>query len=124
MACETSALQAGGTVKTPQEKKRLSYALDRRNTYGEHDKSSRSSIARSKTHAIRVERRAQNQPLAAAVRWPDTGSGLESAAVEDALVAADLAVKSTPPRRWKKSADTPLGQLVAERLRRKTPPKR
>jgi hypothetical protein len=31
-------------MKTPQEKKHLSYAKDRRNTYGENSKSSRKAI--------------------------------------------------------------------------------
>ena len=33
--------------KSPQEKKALSYAKDRRNTYGENDKSSRKNIPRN-----------------------------------------------------------------------------
>ena len=33
---------------SPQEKKRLSYAKDRRNDYGENDKSSRKNIRRNK----------------------------------------------------------------------------
>ncbi len=35
-------------VKNPQEKKRLSYEKDRRNCYGENDKSSRKNIRRNK----------------------------------------------------------------------------
>jgi hypothetical protein len=35
-------------MKTPQEKKKLSYMKDRRNTYGENGKSSRKSIRLSK----------------------------------------------------------------------------
>ena len=34
--------------RSPQEKKTLSYAKDRRNDYGENDKSSRKSIRRNK----------------------------------------------------------------------------
>ena len=34
--------------KSPQEKKALSYAKDRRNNYGENDKSSRRNIRRNK----------------------------------------------------------------------------
>src|SRR4028119_181715 len=48
--------------KTPQEKKRLSYAKDRRNTYGENDKSSRKNIRRRKRHPNRSNRRTARQP--------------------------------------------------------------
>lgn len=34
--------------RSPQEKKALSYARDRRNVYGENDKSSRKNIRRNK----------------------------------------------------------------------------
>jgi hypothetical protein len=51
------------TVKkrsSPQEKKRLSYSRDRRNWYGENDKSSRKNIARRKR--VVGERVASTQP--------------------------------------------------------------
>lgn len=47
-------------VKNPQEKKRLSLSKDRRNCYGENDKSSRKNIKRNKIlekKGIRAERR-------------------------------------------------------------------
>ncbi len=37
--------------RTPQEKKALSYVKDRRNDYGENDKSSRKNIRREQAHA-------------------------------------------------------------------------
>ncbi|MET3912937.1 hypothetical protein ABID59_007311 [Bradyrhizobium sp. S3.3.6] len=53
-------------VKTPREKKQLSYANDRRNTYGENQKSSRKNIPRSKQLSHQDERRAVRQALIAA----------------------------------------------------------
>lgn len=47
-------------VKNPQEKKRLSLSKDRRNCYGENDKSSRKNIKRNKVlekKGVRAERR-------------------------------------------------------------------
>ena len=43
-------------VKTPQEKKTLSYTKDRRNSYGESDKGSRKSIRKNKRNNARSER--------------------------------------------------------------------
>ncbi|WP_194828528.1 hypothetical protein [Nocardia sp. XZ_19_231] len=43
--------------RSPQEKKSLSYAKDRRNGYGENDKSSRKNIPRNKRIRNRVDRR-------------------------------------------------------------------
>ncbi len=51
------------TFKTPQEKKRLSYANDCRNSYGESDKGSRKSIRRNKANSNRRLRRAVVQAL-------------------------------------------------------------
>jgi hypothetical protein len=93
-------------MKTPQEKKRLSYAKDRRNTYGEHDKGSRKTIRANKLHQRRTERRVQNNALNA---LPNT-TGL------DELTTAENAIKTTIPRQWRKSPDQPLGKVVPWRL--------
>jgi hypothetical protein len=53
--------------RSPQEKKRLSYSKDRRNWYGENDKSSRKNIPRSKRIRHRSERHGQQQQLSAAL---------------------------------------------------------
>lgn len=50
-------------MKTPQEKKSLSYQKDRRNTYGENSKASRKDIPLSKALAIRAERHSQDHML-------------------------------------------------------------
>ncbi len=49
--------------KTPQEKKKYSYAKDRRNAYGENDKSSRKNIPRRKKAPHRANRRRAGQIL-------------------------------------------------------------
>jgi hypothetical protein len=53
-------------VKTPQQKKRLSYDHDRRNSYGENQKSSRKNIPKSKQRSHQEERRSVRQVLIAA----------------------------------------------------------
>ena len=53
--------------RSPQEKKRLSYTKDRRNNYGENDKSSRTSIAHHKRRRHRTERHHAHQQLSTAL---------------------------------------------------------
>lgn len=91
-------------MKTPQEKKRLSYAKDRRNTYGENSKSSRKNIPLSKALDIRAERHNQDR---------FTKLMASSTDVDD-LIAIENRVKSTDPREWRKGPDEPLG-IVLER---------
>jgi hypothetical protein len=49
--------------RSPQEKKALSYAKDRRNAYGENDKSSRRNIPLRKRLVNRANRHAAQQQL-------------------------------------------------------------
>ncbi len=93
---------------TPQEKKRLSYARDRRNTYGENSKSSRKNIPLSKALDIRSERRAQDSALAK----------ITVAADVDQLDAAENAMRATKPRQWHKSPDEALGQVLNSKSKR------
>jgi hypothetical protein len=83
--------------KTPQDKKRLSYAKDCRNTYGENDKSSRRSIPRAKARQQRANRRIAHTVLSG----PDG---------EDRLGLI------RPQTRWRKCPDTPLGLVVGWNL--------
>ncbi|MBE1573987.1 tyrosine-type recombinase/integrase [Amycolatopsis roodepoortensis] len=85
--------------KSPQEKKRLSYAKDRRNRYGENDKSSRKNIPRHKRRVNRANRHREQQVLNGA-RGP--------ADIESLL--------KTRPQRWQKSAGVTLGALVQGKL--------
>jgi hypothetical protein len=95
-------------MKTPQEKKRLSYAKDRRNTYGENSKASRKGIPLAKARANRSERHSQDRLLGAAA-LPLS---------EDDLSAVELQVKTTKPRQWRKFPDEPLGQVLAKKASR------
>jgi hypothetical protein len=88
--------------KTPQAKKRLSLLKDCQNTYGENDKSSRTSIRWRKSWINRTYRRNVNQSL-----------GAEE---EDVDRLTDRA-KAIDRHSWKKSADMPLGEKL---LRHKT----
>jgi hypothetical protein len=89
-------------TKTPQEKKRLSYEKDRRNTYGENSKASRKVIPLAKARANRAERHTQDRVLATAV-------GLANS---EELAAVENLVRSTEPRYWRKVPDTPLGEIL------------
>jgi hypothetical protein len=95
-------------TKTPQEKKRLSYEKDRRNTYGENSKASRKGISSAKARANRVERHTQDHVLATAV-------GLANS---DELAVVENRVRATPPRSWRKEPDTPLGEVLARKVYR------
>ena len=87
---------------TPQQKKQLSYAKDRRNTYGENNKSSRKNIPLSKALDIRSERHAQDSALAKAVAAKDV----------DQLDEVESSVRSTKPRQWRKYPDKPLVDVL------------
>jgi len=96
-------------MKTPQEKKSLSYAKDRRNTFGENSKASRKGIPLAKARANRIERHAQDHLLAVAV----------VAQTEDALTSVEVSVRATKPRQWKKSPDAPLSEYLARKARKR-----
>jgi hypothetical protein len=89
-------------MKTPQEKKRLSLKKDRRNTYGENSKSSRTGIPLQKAKAHRSDRHRQDLLLQ---NLPDPKN-------EDALVALENSVKGQAPSPWRKHPDTPLGEVL------------
>jgi hypothetical protein len=83
--------------KTPQAKKRLSLLKDCQNTYGENDKSSRTSVRWRKSWVNRTYRRDVNQSL--------------GEATEDLDRLTDRA-KTIDRNPWKKCADTPLGEKL------------
>jgi hypothetical protein len=93
--------------RSPQEKKRLSYSKDRRNWYGENDKSSRKNIPRSKRIRQRSERHRRQQQLSAAV-------GPVDESVEAGL--AERLAQTRRGNRWRKFPDTQLGVYVAGTL--------
>jgi hypothetical protein len=80
---------------TPQEKKRLSLLKDRRNCFGENDKSSRRAIRSRKRWVNRSLRRSEHQALVV----PDVD------AIESSL-------GKLRKNEWKKVPDTPLGEKL------------
>ncbi|MEU6674176.1 hypothetical protein [Streptomyces sp. NPDC046925] len=98
---------------SPQEKKRLSYRRDRRNVYGENDKSSRKSIRRNKRATKSANRRLERLALA-------QGACLRG--IADADAGADVIERGLArrwPKSWKKFPDAPLGEVVANALERR-----
>ena len=95
--------------KSPQQKKRLSYLKDSRNTYGENSKSSRKSIRHHKRHVVRANRRQHEQATSQVTGAPDL----------DALEAAEIDALGHREKRWAKFADEPLGEVVQHKLRRR-----
>ncbi|MCP3440472.1 MULTISPECIES: hypothetical protein [unclassified Bradyrhizobium] len=97
-------------VKAPREKKRLSYERDGRNTYGENQKSSRKNIPRSKQISHQEERRTIRQALIG-VQGQVADEGSDEA---QSLVLRRGQVKKL--KAFRKTADTPLGEVVKDRL--------
>ena len=96
--------------RSPQEKKALSYAKDRRNLHGENDKASRKNIPRSRARGHRSNRRR----AAAALGQYEELSEEQAALTENALVN-DLDRLS----RWRKWPDQTLAVRVEEQARRR-----
>jgi hypothetical protein len=84
--------------RSPQQKKALSLQKDRRNGYGENDKGSRKTIPAAKARGHRIARHTDKQAL-----------GDVAAAVEQ------IPLTLRKPA-WKKSADVPLGEVIASSL--------
>ena len=91
--------------RPPQEKQVLSYAKDRRNSYGENDKASRKNIPRAEARVNRANRRGDTVALAGATGVPDQTL---DAAVGDA-------VQGRPRKVWRKVPDESLGRRLARR---------
>jgi hypothetical protein len=86
--------------RSPQEKKALSYAKDRRSIYGENDKSSRKNIPLRKRLVNKANRHAMQQQLHQAEGLVD-------------LDRVDLAeVSRARPKVWRKRPDVPLGEYL------------
>jgi len=100
-------------VKTPREKKQLSYANDRRNTYGENQKSSRKNIPRSKQLSHQDERRTVRQALISA-----QGAVADEVA-DEAQSQALLKGRMKKLKAFRKSPDTPLGEVIERRLNKR-----
>jgi len=100
-------------IKTPQDKKQRSYELDRRNTYGENQKSSRKNIPRSKQLSHQDERRSVRQALLSA-QGNVTGEVADEAQSQVLIKGRMKKLKG-----FRKAPDSPLGQVVKRRLRKR-----
>ncbi len=95
------------TKRTPQEKKRLSYARDRRNVYGEALHAARKNIPLRKALRNRADRHYANQQLTY------EGVGFD----EELADAIESRVIQKAPHEWEKYPDAPLGEVVARKSR-------
>jgi hypothetical protein len=102
------------TVKPPNEKKKLSLARDRRNTYGENAKASRKNIPKGKQTGHQTERRAASAPLAKV-------KGVVSEEIaENAEFASRQAAIEKHRKGFKKSPDQPLGLVLKKKAASKS----
>lgn len=97
--------------KTPQEKKALSYANDRRNAFGENDKASRKAIPARKAGENRKVRRKVNQTLDYIPTLNE-----EAASVAESSLRHDIERVGG----WKKSPDAPLNEFIERQARRRS----
>jgi hypothetical protein len=93
---------------SPQEKKALSYAKDRRNTYGENDKSSRKNIPLRKRLVNKANRHAVQQQLDDAVGPVDA----------ERAERTEVRLRGTRGKSWRKRPDEPLGQVLERKRQR------
>ncbi len=93
--------------KSPQEKKRISYARDRRNRYGENDKSSRKNIPRHKRRVNRLNRHRHQQVL----------NGARGSVDIDSAATTEESLLKVRPQRWQKWPGATLGALVGSKLK-------
>ncbi len=93
-------------ILTPQEKKLLSYLKDTRNTYGESGARSRFSIARNKVYGNQALRHGQKLVLKQILK-----------VTKEEIKIVEAKMKSVEPRRWRKWADSPLGELISDKLK-------
>ena len=97
------------TKRTPQEKKELSYKRDRRNVYGEAPHAARKSVPLRKALRNRANRHVANQALAYQGPIPD----------EERADELESHMHHRAPRHWEKHPDAPLGEVIAEKSRKR-----
>ena len=93
--------------KTPQQKKRDSYAKDRRNTYGESGARSRFAVAKAKRNRRSRERAAARHATELGVIDPERAEAAEGRSVV------------THGGRWRKIPDEPLGEVLDHKLKQR-----
>lgn len=91
--------------RTPQEKKALSYARDRRNAYGEAPHAARKNIPLQKAKRNRANRHYADQQLVYAA------SGFD----EELADAIESRVSHKAPKEWEKYPDAPLREVIAKK---------
>jgi len=96
-------------IKTPREKKMASLLHDRRNAYGENDKSSRKNIPLSKRLSHKATRRSANAPMALALKTQD----------EENFVVAEQSArdnfKTGERKSFRKRADASLAAVIEKK---------
>jgi hypothetical protein len=102
------------TVKSPTEKKRLSLKRDRRNRYGENSKSSRKNIRAGKQRSHMKDRRDVSEILAG------LGGNVGETEASDADALAKVHTIQNRRKAFKKTPDTPLGEVLARKLSKKS----
>jgi hypothetical protein len=95
--------------RTPQEKKELSYKRDRRNVYGEAPHAARKAIPIHKALRNRANRHVANQAIAYQGPAPD----------DDLADDLESGVHQRAPQVWEKYPDAPLGEVVADKSRKR-----
>lgn len=95
--------------RSPQEKKRLSYQRDRRDSYMESNKGARKTVPKAKRRRARTERRIVRSAL------PSTSLPDEIVAQEETF---DARIASIGPG-WRKSPGRTLGEHVRRQLDRR-----
>lgn len=95
-------------VQSPQEKKKLSYAKDRRNSYYENSKASRKAIPRRKSIENRENRRKVAKTLAEIPRLDEAAADRDESSVRHDINRVGG---------WRKTPDIPLADHI--RLQRK-----
>jgi hypothetical protein len=87
---------------TPQAKKLLSYLKDTRNTYGESRSRSRFAIAKRKAYGHQALRHEQKLIIKEVIKVTD-----------EEIEIIEAKMKSVEPKKWRKYADSPLGEFVS-----------
>lgn len=92
--------------RTPQEKKRLSYEKDRRNTYGESPHGARKSIPQRKAFRNRANRHRQDLAL----------RQLPAPLDDEVADRIETEVFHYAPKFWQKYPDRPLRVVIERKL--------
>lgn len=99
-------------IKSPTEKKRMSYEKDRRNVYGENSKASRKNIPRGKQRAHMAERHIATKLL------KTLGSVPTTSALEEVEGKVKDKTKQQRLNGFKKVPDKPLAEALERRTAR------